>query len=131
MGALFSGIRIRLTLFSYPNTAQVASQQAKYIASMLQKLAVLDQEKKNIANSGLDEKEVQKALLPPFRFRNKGIVVSMGYPHAVVQFPNKYVMSNYLSYLLWKLVILYKLVSTLPFIPLLFFHLTDASLFSA
>jgi len=88
-----------------PATAQVASQEGKYLASLFTQKADLKL-KQGQGNP------ISDAELEPFHYRHLGSLAYVGHENSVAQIGDKYAISGYGAWWLWRSVYFSKTVSS-------------------
>jgi len=99
------------TLKPYPATAQVAAQQGKYIANLLNYLA--EHPDANIPTSVELSPHQDNSThdISPFKYKHLGSMASLGSDHAAIDLGGGHVLEGLIAFFMWKSAYLSKQVS--------------------
>lgn len=92
---------IDLKLKSLPATAQVASQEGKYLGTMLNDLA-----KTHLRSQMVVPHRMALEAQRPFIYRHRGMTAYVGHDHAVIDFGNLWLGDRFLALWLWRSIYL-------------------------
>jgi len=94
----------------FPPTAQVAAKQGKYLAEKFNRMGYLELEKDSMESNGISPPDVIK-LLPPFTFKNEGMLAYIGSEKAIADLPGGFQIGGLLTFYFWRSAYLSNLFS--------------------